>query len=160
MNDKEKPEFNASKSLFYADVNDERKYSHFQFMGQTGKKNIRQRHLSEKRHGEHGERNQSSNPLENLKVSDIDSLIMLIDNCVMEANEYISYLCEKIESLKEELIVAKSYSNDLEIALKVSFVIRIESGRVSEEEGNRNRRVGKRSGEKQEQEQEKRRSAF
>ena len=157
MNDKEKPEFNASKSLFYADVNDERKYSHLQFMGQTGKKNVRQRHLSEKRHGE---RHQSSNPLENLKVTDIDSLIALIDNCVMEANEYISYLSEKIESLKEELIAARSYSNDLEIALKVSFVIRIEPRRMSEEEGNRNRRIGKKSGEKQRQEQGKRRNAL
>lgn len=42
------------------------------------------------------------NPLEKLELTEIDDMILLIDNCVEEANDYIGYLSQKINSLKSE----------------------------------------------------------
>ena len=37
-----------------------------------------------------------------MEINEIDDLLLLIDGCVEEANDYIGYLSEKIELLKNE----------------------------------------------------------
>ena len=39
-------------------------------------------------------------PIGRLEINEIDELVNLIDHCVEEANDYISYLGEKIEVMK------------------------------------------------------------
>ena len=98
----------ANKSLHYAD----KKNSNLEFQPNSyfqelsSKKNKRKRHLSENKYSNSliDDKNIPGiglGALENLQIHDIDGLISLIDNCVQEANEYISYLSEKMESIKD-----------------------------------------------------------
>lgn len=41
--------------------------------------------------------------LEKLEISEIDELLGLIDGCIEESNDYISYLTEKIETLRGDV---------------------------------------------------------
>ena len=58
---------------------------------------------------------------DSLKIDDVESLIELIDNCVSEANEYISYLSQKVEDLKRELLLASNANLEIKNEMQVFF---------------------------------------